>query len=182
MRHLQHLDDITTTATELAKLLDCSTQYLAQLRKEKVIDWVAPSRFVLTDTSRPHQRSGVKYGGSATAQALKEEQLRRLRLANDERERRTIKLDEAQLALDVLCGTVRSAFGAAPAKLAQDFAGQQRAEAVVSACLAATADAVGRLVDALREGQDPEVAIRGVLNAAWSGGGGVPGANGSTAP
>jgi hypothetical protein len=73
MRHVQHLDDITCTATELAKLLDCSTQYLAQLRKEDVIEWVAPSRFALTDTTRrflTHQRSGVKYGGSATAQAF----------------------------------------------------------------------------------------------------------------
>src|SRR5262245_48791357 len=133
MQHLQHLDDVTTTASELAKLLDCSTQYLAQLRKEGVIEWIAPSRFALADTIRrflAHQRSGVKYGGAATAQALKEEQLRRLRLANDERERRTIKLDEAEFAMSLLCGIVRSAFGAAPAQFARDLAGQRRAEAV----------------------------------------------------
>jgi hypothetical protein len=73
---------------------------------------------------------------------LKQEQLRRLRLANDERERRSIKLDEAELALSVLCGIVRSAFGAAPAQLARDFAGQQSAEAVINACLSAAADAL----------------------------------------
>jgi hypothetical protein len=112
--------------------------------------------------------------------AGKEEQLRRLRLANDERERRSIKLDEAELALSVLCGIVRSAFGAAPAQLARDFAGQQSAEAVINACLSAAADALGRLTAALREGQDPEVAVRGVLNAAWGCGADVPAGSGST--
>src|SRR5262245_8025354 len=124
MRHSQHLDEVTTTATELAKLLDYSTQYLAQLRKENVIEWIAPSRFALVDTTRrflAHQRSGVKYCGSTTAQALKEEQLRRLKLANDQRERRTIELEEAEFALSVLCGITRSAFGAAPAQIAQDL-------------------------------------------------------------
>lgn len=72
---------------------------------------------------------------SVGAARLNELRIRRLEIANAEKTRELIPLDDAQHAIDTLCGLVRTEFGALPQRATRELAGQRRLEAEIDVSL-----------------------------------------------
>ena len=89
--------------------------------------------------------------------------MRKLQLANAEKERTMIKLSEVGFAVHSIVGIVRTVFGGLPGRLPRELRVQQEAETVVDQCLNEVADGLGKVAEALRSGADPSTAVASTL-------------------
>jgi hypothetical protein len=162
VQHLKNITDTVCTTTQIGELLRLSPQHLSGLEKKGVIKRLSQNRWPLLQTVQGYIRSlqeSRRYDNSDALRRVREEQLRKLQLANAERDRTMIELTEAEFAVDSIVGIVRTVFGSLPARLSRELRVQQEAEMVVNQCLNEVSAGLVRVSDALRSGADPSAAV-----------------------
>ena len=90
---------------------------------------------------------------SAGAARLNELRIRKLELANAEKTRELIPLDDAESVIDTLCGFVRTELGALPQRVTRELVEQRRLEAEVDGCLSRIADKLREQAAILKNGE-----------------------------
>jgi hypothetical protein len=156
MQKLKKLDDVVLSTPQLSALLGVSAQYIGRLRQQGVIEQVGPGQWLMLPTVPKlveYRRTDRRRDVSSAMARLREAQLRRIEMANDERARRLIPYQEAQLALDVVVGFTRTELSALPMRYTRVLAEQRNLEAEIDGCLNRIAHKLEKEAATLRNGE-----------------------------
>lgn len=150
----------------LGEVLGIGERWVQQLEAQGVLRKSARGRYPLATSVRAYTKFKVD---SEVARAIlkettpgervKAERARKLKLENDERERQTVSMPDALIALDVIFGMIKAGFAGVPARVTDDVALRRRIEDGNEAVLRDLARRFRKASSAMREGRDPDAAV-----------------------
>jgi len=156
MQILKNIADIVLTTRQISQLLQISPQHLSGLEKAGRIKRLGPNQWPLLGTTQGYLRSlkeSRQHDNSEALRRVREAQLKRLELANAERERELIPTADAEFVVDAVCGFVRTELGSLPQRYSRDINEQRRLEAEVDRTLNRISDKLAEQAEALRTGR-----------------------------
>lgn len=138
MQTLKNVADTVLSTKQISELLRISPQYLAALEKAGTIKRLAKNQWPLSATVQNYLQSvrgsGRRHNGDALRR-VRELQAERLRVANAVQVRKLIPAQEAEFAIDIMCGFVRAELNALPLRATRDLHEQRRLQEEIDACL-----------------------------------------------
>jgi transcriptional regulator with XRE-family HTH domain len=154
------------SVADLADYLGIGERWVQQLETQGVLSKSARGRYPLAASFQAYLKFKID---SEVARAnpeettpgerVKIERARKLKLENDERERQTVLMPDALIALDVIFGMIKAGFAGVPARVTDDVALRRRIEDGNEAVLRDLARRFRKAASAMREGRDPDAAV-----------------------
>lgn len=141
-----------------AKLLEISAERLRQLRKEGYVEFPERGKTTLVSAVRGYIRflkdAAAKETKTSASARTQDAKTRLLELQLQEKERELIPQEDAQLAMQLLVGSVSTVMDTLPARITRDMEWRVKVEDEVRKAKGQIADALGKLSGALADGRD----------------------------
>lgn len=146
----------------LAGVLGVTERWVQQLEKQGVLKKKGRSRYDLAASVQAYIKFKVESEvaravpeQSNPGERVKAERARKLKLDNDEKERRLVQMPSAVAALDAIVGPLKADLAGVPARVTDDVALRRRIEDATDAVLRGLADRFAKAGRDLRAGRDP---------------------------
>lgn len=146
----------------LAGILGVSERWVQQLEKQGVLKKNGRSRYDLAASVQAYTKFKVESEvaravpeESNPGERVKAERARKLKLDNDEKERRLVQMPSAVAALDAIVGPLKADLAGVSARVTDDVALRRRIEDATDAVLRGLADRFAKAGRDLRAGRDP---------------------------
>src|SRR5262245_46298178 len=153
----------TYNAGQMAGALALTDQRVRQLTAEGRLKTVAKNKYDRDATTRDYViwlRDLNKLANMSTSESrVREARAAEIEIRTAERTRRLITLDEALESNAIVCGFVRTEFGALPARFTRDLALRRDIEKAVNDTLARIADRLNEEAAALEAGRTADEAV-----------------------
>jgi len=154
------------SVSRLGDVLGIGERWVQQLEAQGVLRKSARGRYPLAASVQAYTKFKVDSEvaranpeESKPGERIKVERARKLKLENDERERQTVSMSDALIALDVIFGMIKVGFAGVPARVTDDVALRRRIEDGNEAVLRDLARRFRKASSAMREGRDPDAAV-----------------------
>jgi phage terminase Nu1 subunit (DNA packaging protein) len=154
------------SVSRLGEVLGIGERWVQQLEAQGVLRKSARGRYPLAASVQAYTQFKVDSEVSRAnpeettpGERVKIERARKLKLENDERERQTVLMPDALIALDVIFGMIKAGFAGVPARVTDDVALRRRIEDGNEAVLRDLARRFRKAASAMREGRDPDAAV-----------------------
>ena len=155
---------LQVSSSELGAVLGLTERRIQQLEADGVFRNVGngrSKRFVLSvavqamvKKSEIDARDAEAPAGSSRDQ-FEAERARKLKLANDERERLLMETELGVAAIDFIVGMMRTDLSGVPARVSEDVALRRQIQDAIDTVLGGLSDRLTKAGDALSQGRDP---------------------------